>query len=147
MNHISCSKHLSLHLSTPSNWMQVGQNSRNLPIYTPSYLHTKRRQCSLIKNNAVGPLLSNSSYRTRIFMGVYLSHFCWHKHAVQQRCSEMSFFCYSLPLNLPLCLRKRGTLFLMLCSALHRGPRHGKVSGFNSGSEACGNSKHLPIIH
>lgn len=117
MNHISCSKHLSLHLSTPSNWMQVGQNSRNLPIYTPSYLHTKRRQCSLIKNNAVGPLLSNSSYRTRIFMGVYLSHFCWHKHAVQQRCSEMSFFCYSLPLNLPLCLRKRGTLFLMLCSA------------------------------
>lgn len=88
------------------------------------------RQSSLIKDDVVGPLLSNSSYRNRIFMGVYLNHFCWHKHAVQQRRSEMTVvFCRSLPLNLPLCLRTWHLVFVFLCHALHCGPITAKSSG------------------
>ena len=72
-------------------------------IYTHTSTH-KRRQSSLIKNDAVGPLLSKSSCKIRIFMGVYLSHFCLHKHAEQQWVLWYIFSWHSLPLNLPLCL-------------------------------------------
>lgn len=70
-----------------------------------------RRACrckrsGVIKTDAVGPLLSDTSHRIRIFMALYLNPFCWHKHAAQRRASPTwRFFCRSLPLNLPACLR------------------------------------------
>ena len=79
----------------------------------------KHRQSSLIKNDVVSPLLSNSSYRNRIFMGVYLSHFCWHKHAAQQRrfWNDCRFLCHLTYLS----VWEHRTLFFW-CLALHRGP-------------------------
>lgn len=45
------------------------------------------RLSGVIKNDAVGPLLSDTSHGIRIFMAPYLSPFCWHKHAAQRRAS------------------------------------------------------------
>lgn len=42
------------------------------------------RLSGVIKTDAVGPLLSDTSHRIRIFMALYLNPFCWHKHAAQR---------------------------------------------------------------
>lgn len=88
------------------------------------------RLSGVIKTDAVGPLLSDTSHRIRIFMALYLNPFCWHKHAAQRWASPTwRFFCRSLPLNLPPRLRKWHFFFFFpffWCSVQLCGPDTGK---------------------
>lgn len=82
----SRNQHLK-HIFPPlSNAIRVSGTQNAIHIYT----HTNRQSC-LIKNDVVGPLLSNSSYRNHIFMGEHLNHISasismQHSGGILRRC-------------------------------------------------------------